>query len=137
MRSIIMALCLVFSSGAFAESYRDAVTIKGADIQVTRAAWDHIGGEGLLAILDQAASAPVFEGDTQVGYALSDIDAGSIFETGGLLNGDVVLEIAGMELSDPKRAVEILRYARGLDDFEALVRRDGALLRFRVRVKGG
>lgn len=136
MRFLTLALALFLSTASFAAtSYRDAVTVRGTDVMITQAAFEHIGNEGLLEIVMQAGADPVFDAEnTQVGYLLRDIDADSIFATVGLKDYDIVLEVAGMELSDPKRSVDILRFARELRDFEVLVRRDGMLLKFRVRV---
>jgi type II secretory pathway component PulC len=137
----LMAIVLMLGSvsvSALAESaYQDSVTVDGDTVSVSQAAFDHIHGQGLLTILNQAAATPVVDndGDT-VGFMLSDIDAGSVFLTVGLQDFDVVTEIDGMRLSDPRRAVEILRYARTLDAFDVKIQRLGVPRTIHVKVGG-
>lgn len=132
---LLMVLASLFLAGvawgsigrAAPASYRDAVTVLDDTVLLTRAAHDHIVGEGLLEILDQAASAPVFDVETGdvVGYELSDIEPGSVYRTVGLKNHDVVLALDGTPLSDPRTAVELLRYVKTLDKFDVLIMRRG------------
>lgn len=116
--------------------YEDAVTVVADTVQVTRAAHDHIVGDGIFAILDQAASTPVVDGETgrQIGYELTDIDRGSVFQTVGLQDGDVVLEIEGVALVTPQIAVDMLRIAKNLDRFDVLLMRLGNLKTLHVVV---
>ncbi len=102
-------------------SYADAVTVDGDTIRVSAAGARHIQGEGLAEILMQAAATPVIRGGVQIGYRMTDFDAGSVFQTIGLQERDIVLEIDGMALTDPRHAVEILRYARTLDAFDVRI----------------
>ncbi len=115
-----------------APSYSDAIAVDGDTIHVSEAAAYHIKGEGLASILMQAAATPVLRKGEQIGYRLTDIDPNSVFEAVGLTNGDLVLEIDGMPLSDPRRSVEVLRYAKGLDVFTVKLVRGKAVHTFSV-----
>lgn len=116
--------------------YRDAITAQDLDLFITSAARDHIVQTGIFTILDQASSAPVVDRDgDQIGYRLDDIEPGSIFETIGIMDRDIVTHIDDVRLVDPKMAIDMLRYVKGEDDFTFTVRRQGHVLKFRVRVK--
>lgn len=133
----LVALALSAPAQAAVDNgYRDAITVIDNDIAITFQARDHIIDAGLITVLYQAASSPVFDGDgAQVGYLLSDIEPGSVYETVGLKDFDLVTDIDGIQLTDPRTAVEAMRYAKTLDDFTVTVWRAGEKLRLRVRVK--
>lgn len=137
MKFIIPVLLAVCFAGPVEAStgYRDAIKVDRGEIAITIQARDHIVDAGLVTILYQAASAPVFDTDgDQVGYMLTDIDAGSIYDTIGLQNGDIVTHIDGDRLSDPKRAVDLLRWAKEQEEFTFSFRRQEQSYTYRVRV---
>lgn len=121
------------------------------EITITQAAHDHIADEGLLAVLNQAASKPVFEDGNLVGFSLFEIDADSVFDLAGIIDGDLVTHIDDEALTDPSYAVELLRYVKTQPSFSYTIRhcvdncrhywttkdqKYGAPQRFRVRVTG-
>lgn len=117
-------------------SYRDAITVQDLNLSITSAARDHIVQTGIFTILDQAASSPVSDQDgDQIGYRLTDIEPGSIFETIGIMDRDIVTHIDDVRLTDPKIAVDMLRYVKGEEDFTFTLKRQGRVLKFRVQVK--
>lgn len=137
MQPLLTALLSFFlSQVALASAYQDAVTVQGHEIQITQAAHDAIADTDLLKIMYQAASGPAFNPRTgeQVGYMLYDIDPGSVYETAGLRDYDIVTEIDGIRLLDPRTAVEILRYVKTVPTFTYTVYRDGIFTRYTVTI---
>jgi hypothetical protein len=126
-------------ASAFVEvqGYQDAIDRdEGArEIRVQEVAREHIAGDGLLAVLNQAASRQVFDPSGEpLGFELYDFDRGSVFETVGLREHDVVTHLDGNPLTDPRRAVDLLRYVRELDDFTVTIRRGQGLTPLIYRV---
>lgn len=135
LKAFAALAAVVIAGRAFAGAYSDAISVRGDTVEITESAARHIKGEGLSAILMQAAATPIFKGGEQIGYRLTDMDPGSVFETVGIQDGDLVLEIDGMPLSDPRRSVEILRYAKTLDAFDVLLVRRGVKHLMHVSVR--
>lgn len=128
MRGIMLAMALiamVAATSARAESsYAGDVTFNGHAILISEQARDHIAGDGLMKILYQAASEPARDEDGDIiGWRLTDIETGSIYDVAGLRDGDIVTHIDDEALSDPHRAVELLRYVKGEPQFSYTVRR--------------
>lgn len=136
MRSILALLVFLSSSQfAFGSAYQDTISIEGRRIEITRAAHDDIIEASLIKILYQAASTPVFDLDgDQVGYMLTEIEPDSVYLTAGLRDGDIVTEVDGIRLMDPKIAVEVLRYVKTEPRFTYKVLRGTEILEFMVVV---
>lgn len=90
----------------------------GDEVVFSREARDLVAGEGLLATLMQAAATAVTDG-----YRISDIDAGSVYDLAGLVDGDVVTAIDGQPLDTPAAALAAVQAARSKDRFTIAVRR--------------
>lgn len=103
---------------------------RGNELLVTQVLRDFIAGEGLIAILMQAAATPV-----DGGYLLTDIDAGSAYELAGIQNGDVVTHIDGEELSNPIAALASLKRAAESSKFSFTFRRHGEQRTITVAVR--
>ena len=117
MRSLILFLIVLIESVAFSSAYKDAISIDGDNIRITESAKVDISEVSINQILFQAGSEPVFIGGEQIGYRLFDIDAGSVFETAGFMNGDIVTHIDGTSLSTPKAAMDALISIKFQDEF--------------------
>lgn len=134
----LLFLALAFCQTANAAAYRDAVSVEGTTISVAEVARDHIAGEGLLSIMMQAASEPVFAEDGSIdGFMLSLIDPGSVYETVGLQNFDIVTHIDGVALNGADVAIRMLKAVKHQDffTFEVLRRGEAKPIRYEVRVK--
>lgn len=134
----LLFLALAFCQPSFAAAYQDAVSVDGTTVSVAEVARDHIAGDGLLTIMMQAASEPVFDEDKEVvGFMLSLIDPGSVYETVGLQNFDIVTHIDGVALTGADVAIRMLKAVREQESFSYEVLRRGAErpIRFEVLVK--
>lgn len=131
-----IGLLLFFASSAFGSSYRDSIDVKNGTISITEQARQDIAVTSLAEIMFQACSEPYLENGEQVGYRLFEIDTGSVYETVGLKNNDIVLEIEGITLADPHVAIQMLRYAKTQDSFTYLVQHDGKRKRYQVQISG-
>ncbi len=131
-----ITLLALFATSAYAvPAYQDAVNLRDNRIEITQAAHDDIVGASLIRIMYEAASTPVYDFDgNQIGYRLTDIEPDSVYETAGLRNGDIVLEIDGVPLLDPKTAVEILRYVKAEPRFTYKVLRGAVTTEFTVSI---
>lgn len=117
-------------------SYADAISVHDQTIEITQAAHDDIVDQSLHTIMYQAASDPVFDGEgDQMGYVIFDIDPGSIYDIIGLKNFDIVVDVDGIKLTDPKISVDALRSVKYQEDFTYTILRGKERLKFRVKVK--
>lgn len=122
------------------KSFQDTVKtdVEHHQVTVTEAARDRIAGDSLTTILNQSASAPVFDQDGELrGYRLFDIDRGSIYDLVGLKNGDVVTHIDDTLLTSAELAVNLLRYVKNQPEFSYTVQRlaGTAPIRYHVRIE--
>lgn len=112
--------------------YRPEVAIKDGlgvgekNVEVSSSLRDYIRKDGLMKILWQAAAVPEtsFDGSTR-GYALYEIEPGSIYDLAGFRDGDIFLELNGTTLSNPFVAVRALNMIKDLDEFTFKYERDG------------
>jgi membrane-associated protease RseP (regulator of RpoE activity) len=93
---------------------------EGSTIRVSKILHDYVTRDGLLSILNQAASEKV-EG----GYRIFDIDPGSAFDLAGFKDGDIVSAIDGVELTNPFTAMKMLVRAKDASKFSFTVVRRG------------
>lgn len=125
---LVLFLCSSVSSAVEISKFRyhDHIAIEPAQglVTLTQEARDRIAGDGLLSILQQAASKPVLDNGTEemLGFAIFDIEPYSVFEYAGIKNGDLVTHIADVAIREPTIAISMLRYVRGLDEFSYTVR---------------
>lgn len=120
---------------AAAASYRAGVAAHGEEIVLSEAARDHIAGDGLVAVMNQAASEAVYDKAGHMsGFRLFEIDKGSVYDLVGLKDGDIVTHIDDEPLVSPERAVDLLRYVKGEPSFSYTVKRSGKSTRFKVKV---
>src|SRR5512137_964558 len=69
--------------------------------------------ENLNQVLTQARALPYLEGGKTVGFRISEIVPGSIYEKIGLVNGDVVQRVNSQDVDDPGRFFQLYQ---GLKD---------------------
>ncbi len=79
-------------------------------------------------VLTQARAVPNFENGAPAGFRLFQIVPGSIYETLGLINGDVLCGVNGDEINEPGKAFELLNTIKTSSHLELCVKRDGKKL---------
>ena len=85
----------------------------------------HLVENQLGQILMQAGTIPHFAQGVLMGFKLFDIDAGSIYETIGFKNGDVITHINGQQLNDAAVAIRVLKTLKNSDRGEVTYLRNG------------
>jgi len=76
-------------------------------------------------IISQIAMRPKMESGVCVGYEIRRIKEGSIFQDIGLLQGDVLQRVNGMDLSNPEDAFRVYKSLIGETSFNIELLRDG------------
>lgn len=107
----------------------------GDRLQVTTQLRDYVAKDGVLAIMNQAASEPVSEDGEQIGYRLLEIDKGSAFDLAGFKDGDVVTHIDGQPLATPFTALKLLLKIKEAESFTYRFRRGVATQTVKVEVR--
>jgi type II secretion system protein C len=95
---------------------------------------DKLVKEDLAKVLMQATAEPYMENGAIVGFLLSQIDDGSIYQKSGCQDGDIITAINGTELNSVAGAIALLRSLKGADSVEVDVRRGGAMQKITVSV---
>lgn len=99
---------------------------RGSLLRVTSALREFVTKDGLLPILNQAASKPVNDiAGNQIGYKIFDIDKGSAYDLAGIENGDIITAIDGTELTNPLNAIKALHRIKDADKFSFTYARGG------------
>lgn len=68
--------------------------------------------ENMSQILTQARALPYMEGGKTVGFKISEIVAGSIYEKIGLKNGDVIQKVNAQDVDDPAKFFQLYQGLR-------------------------
>jgi type II secretion system protein C len=72
--------------------------------------------QDMAKLFTQVRAVPNIQNGSSNGFALSEIQPGSLFEAMGLHDGDVVTSIGGQSLSDPRKAIAVLQSLQTLSD---------------------
>ncbi len=86
---------------------------------------DKLVKQDMAAVLMQATAEPVFDGGTITGFRMSQIEEDSIYQKGGLENGDIIKNINGTELNSVAGSITLLRSLKSEPHFEIEVIRNG------------
>lgn len=105
------------------------------DVAMTQAYRDKIVKKELSTILMQATASPILEDGSIVGFELSQIDEGSIYEKGGFQNNDVVTAVNGIPLDSVSGAIKLLNSLKKAEDLEVDIRRGSHTKRMSISVK--
>jgi len=90
---------------------QDVIRMGPTHFAVSRSALDKdLANPGEL--FTQMRAVPNMQNGKSNGFALSEIQQGSLFDKIGLQNGDVVSAVGGEAISDPTRAIEMLKGLR-------------------------
>jgi type II secretion system protein C len=65
--------------------------------------------QDMAKLFTEVRAVPNIQNGSSNGFALSEIQPGSVFEAMGLHDGDVVTSIGGQSLSDPRKAIAVLQ----------------------------
>lgn len=108
---------------------------KEIEVKMTEAYRDSLIKNKLATVLMQATATPTVEDGVIVGFELSQLDQGSIFEKGGFMNFDVVTAVNGIPLDSVSGAVKLLNSLRQADTVEVEIKRNGAKRKMNISVK--
>lgn len=72
--------------------------------------------QDMAKLFTEVRAIPNIQNGSSNGFALSEIQPGSLFEAMGLHDGDVVTSIGGQSLSDPRKAIAVLQSLQTLND---------------------
>lgn len=81
--------------------------------------------ESPSSFVDFITVTPALEGGQMAGYKVKPGKNPSLFESVGLQNGDIVIQINGLDLTDPAQAREAMGELRTAQSLELTVTRDG------------
>jgi len=86
-------------------------------------------------LAEEVRATPNVVGGKVNGFALSDIESGSVFEEIGLKDGDVVTQVDGRALNDPAQALAMIPMLRTRESVQLQVLRGGkpVTLKFDMR----
>ena len=104
------------------------------DIKITGAYRDNIIQNDLQKILMEAAATPKTKNNKIVGFVLTDITPGSIFEKAGFSNGDLIQSINSTLLNSPSTAIKILHSLKQETAVDVALIRDGAEMNMTISV---
>jgi len=101
---------------------------------VDRATVDH-NLQNMGSLLTQMRALPNIENGKTDGFRLSEIQQGSLFQQMGLQDGDVVKNIAGQEINDPMRALELLSVLQNQQSVVIQVVRNGQPVQLNYQIR--
>jgi len=81
--------------------------------------------QNMAQLFSEIRAVPNLEDGHSTGFRLSDIEPGSIFQSIGLHDGDVLTQVNGQDVSDPTRAIQMLGELRQSPSISLEVTRDG------------
>jgi general secretion pathway protein C len=92
--------------------------------RIPRETLDHSMGD-LSQILTQIRAIPNIQNGKTNGFALSEIEPGSVFDEMGLEEGDVLRSVNGQMMNDPAMAMQMMGSLRNANQITIQVLRDG------------
>lgn len=78
-------------------------------ITISQSYQDRLLGEGFMEVLQGARATPVTEGSKVVGFRLTKIKRGSVYDRAGLEDGDVIASINGQSLAEADQLAALLQ----------------------------
>lgn len=82
--------------------------------------------QDMAKLFTEVRATPNLQNGSSNGFALSEIQPGSVFDQMGLHDGDVVTTVAGQPLNDPRKAITVLESLSGRSSIQLSVLRNGA-----------
>jgi len=108
--------------------------VKGR-ISMTSLYRDNLVKHDLAHVLMQATAEPAVENGQIIGFKIFQIDDGSIFAKAGLVNGDIITNINGQDLTSVAGAVQLLQTLKNADHIDVDVRRGGTIQHMSIDVR--
>jgi len=96
---------------------------------------DKLVKEDLAKVMMQMTAEPYFENGAIVGFKLSQIDEGSIFQKSGLKDGDIIAAINGLEMNSIAGAIATLKSLKGAEHIDVDIRRGSGTQKVAVDVR--
>jgi len=75
-------------------------------------------------LMTQIRVTPYFENGQTVGFKVSNIESGSIFERVGLRNDDVIQSVNGQSVADPQQAMQMYQQLRNANQLDVVLLRN-------------
>jgi hypothetical protein len=104
-------------------------------IKMTGIYRDKLIKEDLARVLMQATVEPFHENGMIAGFKISQIDAGSIYDKAGLLNGDIITHINDQELTSVANSIKLLQSLKGAQHMDVDIRRGEQRVRMTMDVE--
>jgi general secretion pathway protein C len=86
-------------------------------------------------ILTHARLLPNIKDGRQEGFSISEVVPGGIYSSLGLRNGDILLRINGLEISNPEVAIQAMSGLKGMSNIDLDVIRNGRKISMNYRIK--
>jgi len=86
-------------------------------------------------ILTHARLLPNIKDGRQEGFSISEVVPGGIYSSLGLRNGDILLRINGLEMSNPEVAIQAMSGLKGMSNIDLDVIRNGRKISMNYRIK--
>ena len=103
-------------------------------VKMTESYRDKIVKEDLSKILMQATAEPYFENGQIVGFLVSQIDEGSIYQKSGIIDGDIITKINEQELNSIASSVKLLQSLKGAKHIDVELKRAGQPIRIKLEI---
>ena len=107
-------------SSGIKEISKDHLTIDKDEVQQVLSNMDEV--------VTQARCLPSTEGGRNIGFKCSQIAPGSIYEKIGIQNNDIVISINGENLTNPGKALSVLRGLKDEDRIQVTLKRNGKII---------
>ncbi len=91
--------------------------------------------QNMAQLFTEIRAIPNIQNGTSNGFALSEIQPGSIFQQIGLRDGDVLTSVEGQSVSDPAKAMQLLNGLSNRQSISLSVLRDGRPLSFEYAIR--
>lgn len=86
-------------------------------------------------ILTHARLLPNIKDGRQEGFSVSEVVPGGIYQSLGLRNGDILLRINGLEISNPEVAIQAMSALKGMSNIDLDVIRSGQKISMNYRIR--
>ena len=86
-------------------------------------------------ILTHARLLPNIKDGRQEGFTISEVVPGGIYQSLGLRNGDILLKINGLEISNPEVAIQAMSALRGMNNVDLDIIRSGKNISMSYRIR--
>ncbi len=86
-------------------------------------------------ILTDARLLPNIKNGRQEGFSISEVVPGGIYHSLGLRNGDILLRINGLEMSNPEVAIQAISALKGMNNINLDIMRNSQNMSMNYRIK--